>query len=434
MDAGRFDDRRIAVIGLGYVGLPLALSACEAGLAVVGLDVDAAKIPRLLRGESYLRHIPAARVKAAVDSGRFTASSDFDRLAEVDAVLVCVPTPLGRHREPDLSFVEETSREVARRLRPGMLVVLESTTYPGTTREVVKPILESSGLRSGREFHLAYSPEREDPGNPEFTTSKIPKLVGGDGEEATARAVALYRRFVERVVPVSAPEVAEAAKIFENVFRAVNIALVNELKMLCQRMGIDVFEVIEAAATKPFGFMPFWPGPGLGGHCIPIDPFYLTWRAREFDMSTRFVELAGEVNAAMPAWVVGRLAEELDRRFGLALSRARVLLLGVAYKKNVDDVRESPAFAIHRLLAERGAEVAFADPLVPVIPRTREHPELAGVRTLPCTLETWRAFDAVVLVTDHDDLDYAELVEHARFVLDTRGRLRRFRSPRVAVA
>jgi len=434
MGADAFDDREIAVIGLGYVGLPLALTACEAGLKVVGLDVDGAKIPKLLRGESYLRHIPAARVKAAVDSGRFLPSGAFDRLAEVDAVLVCVPTPLGRHREPDLSFVEDTARVIARHLRPGQLVVLESTTYPGTTREVVKPILESSGLRSGVDFHLAYSPEREDPGNPDFTTSRIPKLVGGDGDVATARAVALYRRFVERVVPVSAPEVAEAAKIFENVFRAVNIALVNEFKMLCQRMGLDVFEVIEAAATKPFGFVPFWPGPGLGGHCIPIDPFYLSWRAREFDMPTRFVELAGEINAAMPAWVVGRLSEELDRRFGLALSRARVLLLGVAYKKNVDDVRESPAFAIHRLLHARGTEVAFADPLVAEIPRTREHPELAGMRTLPCTPQTWRAFDAVVLVTDHDGLDYAELVEHARFVLDARGRLRPFRSPKVALA
>ncbi len=426
-----FRDRRIAVIGLGYVGLPLALTAAEAGLEVLGLDVDAAKIPRLLRGESYLRHIDGARVRKAVDSGRLVPSTDFDRLRAVDAVLICVPTPLGRHREPDLSFVEDTARAVAARLRRGQLVVLESTTYPGTTREVVKPILEATGLRSGTDFHLAYSPEREDPGNPDFTTARIPRLVGGDGEAATRRAAALYRRFVERVIPVSSPEVAEAAKIFENVFRAVNIALVNEFKMLCRKMGLDVFEVIEAAATKPFGFVPFWPGPGLGGHCIPVDPFYLAWRARAFDVSARFVELAGEINAMMPDYVVGRLAEELDRRFARGLNGARVLLVGVAYKRDVDDVRGSPAFAIWRRLAARGARVCYHDPHVPEIPRTREYPELAGIRSVPLEPDRLGGLDAAVVVTDHDAVDWTRLVELAPLVLDTRGRYRRLGSPRV---
>ncbi len=425
------EDRRIAVIGLGYVGLPLALAACEAGLEVVGLDADATKIPRLARGESPLRHIDGARIRKAVASGRLVPSTDFDRLRAVDAVLICVPTPLGRHREPDLSFVEATARAVAARLRRGQLVVLESTTYPGTTREVVKPILEATGLRSGADFHLAYSPEREDPGNPDFTTARIPRLVGGDGEAATRRATALYRRFVGRVIPVSSPEVAEAAKIFENVFRAVNIALVNEFKMLCRKMGLDVFEVIEAAATKPFGFVPFWPGPGLGGHCIPVDPFYLAWRARAFDMSARFVELAGEINAMMPDYVVGRLAEELDRRFARGLNGARVLLVGMAYKRHVDDVRESPAFAIWRRLAARGARVCYHDPHVPEIPRTRGYPELAGIRSVPLDPDRLGALDAAVVVTDHDAVDWARLVELAPLVLDTRGRCRRLGSPRV---
>ncbi|MCX8100816.1 MAG: nucleotide sugar dehydrogenase, partial [Geminicoccaceae bacterium] len=317
---------RFGVIGLGYVGLPLALAASRSGLEVLGFDIDAAKVEDLNRGRSPLAHIGDAAVAAARSSGRFAATAEFARLAEVDAIAICVPTPLGPHREPDLSFVEATARQIATSLRAGQLVVLESTTWPGTTRQVVKPILEATGLRSGVDFFLAYSPEREDPGNRDFTTQWIPKLVGGDGERARDLAASLYGRFVEKVVPVESCEVAEAAKLTENIFRAVNIALVNELKLVFTAMGIDVHRVIDAATTKPFGFMPFRPGPGLGGHCIPIDPFYLTWKAHEVGVHTRFIELAGEINTGMPRWVVERLAEAIDRRFGKGLSRSRVLL------------------------------------------------------------------------------------------------------------
>jgi len=413
---------RIGIIGMGYVGLPLALAAGGAGFPVLGFDIDPAKVALLNAGRSPLEHLGDAAIAALRRRGRFEASDDFARLGEVEVVVVCVPTPLGRHREPDLSFVENTARTVAGHLRPGRLVILESTTYPGTTREIVKPILETSGLRSREDFFLAYSPEREDPGNRDFTTTRIPRLVGGDGEPARDLACAFYGGFVEHVVPVSSPEVAEAAKLTENVFRAVNIALVNELKMVFHRMGIDVFEVIEAAATKPFGYMPFWPGPGLGGHCIPIDPFYLTWRAREFGIATKFVELAGEINRMMPAYVVGRLAEELDRRFARGLNGARILLLGVAYKKNVDDTRESPAFAIWELLRERGAAVAYHDPHVPEIPKIREHADLAGLASIPLTAESLAAFEAVLIITDHDAVDYRLVRDHARLVIDTRGR------------
>ena len=421
---GRLSDRsaRIGVVGLGYVGLPLALAAAEAGYAVLGFDTDPDKVARLEAGESYLGHVPAAAVARVRASGRFAATADFDRLVEAEVIAICVPTPLGRHREPDLSFVEGTARQIAKRLRRGQLVILESTTYPGTTREILRPILEGTGLRSGEDFFLAYSPEREDPGNVDFSTSRIPRLVGGDGDRARDLACAFYARFVDQVVPVSSPEVAEAAKLTENIFRAVNIALVNELKLVFQRMGIDIFEVIEAASTKPFGYMPFWPGPGLGGHCIPIDPFYLTWRAREFGLSTRFVELAGEINRMMPEYVVARLAEALDRRFRKGLNGTRILLLGVAYKKNVDDTRESPAFAVWERLRERGAEVAYHDPHVPVIPKTRAHASLAGTASVPLTPGNLAGFDAVLIVTDHDAVDYRLLREHAPLVVDTRGR------------
>lgn len=416
---------RVGVIGLGYIGLPLALAAARSGLDVLGFDIDGPKVEGLNAGLSPLAHIGNEAVRAAVSSGRFMATADFTRLGEPDAIAICVPTPLGRHREPDLSYVETTARQIAKSLRAGQLVILESTTWPGTTREVVKPILETTGLRSGVDFFLAYSPEREDPGNPDYTTARIPKLVGGDGDQARDLAVQLYSRFVEKVVPVESCEVAEAAKLTENIFRAVNIALVNELKLVFSAMGIDVHRVIDAAATKPFGFMPFRPGPGLGGHCIPVDPFYLTWKAHEVGVHTRFIELAGEINRAMPRWVVERVAEAIDRRFGKGLSCSRVLLLGVAYKKNVDDVRESPAFVIWELLEARGATVAFHDPHVAVIPRTREHGQLAGRRSLALDARTLASFDAVLVVTDHDAIDWGLVAAHAALVVDTRDRLPR---------
>jgi UDP-N-acetyl-D-glucosamine dehydrogenase len=422
-----FRERRatLGVIGLGYVGLPLSLTAAEAGFTVIGFDVNAERVARINAAESVVKHIPASRMAAAVDGGRFAATDDFRRLDEPDAILICVPTPLTRHREPDLSFVETTARAIAARLRPGQLVVLESTTYPGTTDEILKPILEATGLRSGADVFIAFSPEREDPGNPSFSTSAIPKVVGGDGRHALDLACGLYGQFVETVVPVSSTAAAEAVKLTENIFRSVNIALVNELKLVYEAMGIDVWEVIEAAKTKPFGFMPFYPGPGLGGHCIPIDPFYLTWRARAFDVPTRFIELAGEVNTAMPGHVVARLAEAIDRKSGKGLSQSSVLVLGLAYKKNVDDTRESPALRLIDLLEERGATVAFHDPHVAVIPPTREHPRLAGRPSVPLTPETLAGSDAVLIVTDHDDVDYAAVVRHSVLVVDTRNVCRR---------
>ncbi|HEY1427269.1 MAG TPA: nucleotide sugar dehydrogenase, partial [Caulobacteraceae bacterium] len=346
--AGRLEvrDATVGVIGLGYVGLPLAAAAARAGFSTIGFDIDPQKAERLNAGESYIDAVASDELAALIGKQLFRATDDFARLADCDVVAICVPTPLTRQREPDLSYVEATARTIALTLRPGQLIVLESTTYPGTTREVLKPLLEAGGLRSGRDFLLAFSPEREDPGNADFATRSIPKVVAGDGPAAARAVKAFYGAVVDRVVPVSSLDTAEAVKITENVFRAVNIALVNELKMVFDRMGIDVWEVIEAAKTKPFGFMPFYPGPGLGGHCIPIDPFYLTWKSREFDMPTRFIELAGEINLAMPRYVVGRLEEALDARLGKSLGQSRVLIVGLAYKKNVADVRESPTFKL----------------------------------------------------------------------------------------
>lgn len=429
----RARDASVGIIGMGYVGLPLMLAATNAGFRVLGFDVDEPKVAALNEGRSPLKHFGDARIAATRESGLFEATADFARLGEADAVLICVPTPLGPHREPDLSYVEATARSIAAALRPGQLVVLESTTWPGTTRELVKPILEATGLRSGDDFLLAFSPEREDPGNIDFETSGIPKVVGGDGAAAREAACALYDQFVTRTVPVSSADVAEAVKLTENIFRAVNIALVNELKTVYTAMGIDVFEVIEAAKTKPFGFMPFYPGPGLGGHCIPIDPFYLTWKAQEFGVHTRFIELAGEINHAMPAWVVGRLAVELDRRTGKGLSASRVLLLGVAYKRDVDDIRESPAFAIWHLLEGRGAEVAYHDPHVPTIPPTREHGELAGRESVALDEASVASFDAVVIVTDHRAIDWALVMRSARVLVDSRGTTRTLEGDRSTI-
>lgn len=408
----------VGVIGLGYVGLPLVPAIAEAGYGVIGFDIDTAKITELKEGRSYIRHIPSETLAPLVTNGSFLPTSDMRRIADVDVMLICVPTPLTRNREPDLSFVVATTEAIAAHLQPGQLIVLESTTYPGTTREVMRPILERTGLRSGIDFFLAYSPEREDPGNTSFRTSQIPKVVGGDGEVALELACALYSRVVSGTVPVSTVETAEAVKLTENIFRAVNIALVNELKLLYETMGIDVWEVIDAAKTKPFGYMPFYPGPGLGGHCLPIDPFYLTWKAREYGVSTRFIELAGEINTAMPGHVVSSLATALDGHCGRGLKGARILVLGISYKKDVDDIRESPALRIIGLLEERGATVDYHDPYVPVIPNTREHPELAGRASVP--LEGLDAYDGVLICTDHSNVDYRAVLDHAPIVVDTR--------------
>src|SRR5688572_12715961 len=409
---------RIGIIGLGYVGLPLACLFAEKGFPTTGFDIDTPKVTTLNSGRSYIKHIPGKRIAVVRNSDKFDATDDFARLKQMDAIIICVPTPLTKYREPDLQFIVKTGQEIAPNLRKGQLIVLESSTYPGTTREDLKPILEATGLKSGVDFWLAYSPEREDPGNANFGTNDIPKVVGGDGKVALELTVALYDQVVVKTVPVSSPETAETVKLTENIFRAVNIALVNELKVICAAMGIDVWEVIEDRKTKPFGFMPFYPGPGLGGHCIPIDPFYLTWKAREFGINTRFIELAGEINSTMPDYVVRRTAEMLDRQTGKGLSQARVLIVGVAYKKNVDDTRESPAFAIIDILEERGATVDYHDPHVLEIPRTREHAKLAGRRSVDAA--TAGSYDVAVIVTDHAVIDWQALVSNAKLVIDTR--------------
>jgi UDP-N-acetyl-D-glucosamine dehydrogenase len=410
----------IGIVGLGYVGVPLALAAARAGFTVIGFDIDVARVDRLNQGQSQIKHIPDALLQAAVEAGKFSATADFDRLVEPDAILIAVPTPLTRHREPDLSYVEKTASAIAPRLRFGQLIVLESTTWPGTTREVIRPILEAGGLASGRDFYLAFSPEREDPGNDSYGTATIPKIVGGEGAAALELANALYGALVVRTVPVSSTATAEAVKLTENIFRSVNIALVNELKVIYDAMGIDIWEVIDAAKTKPFGFMPFYPGPGLGGHCIPIDPFYLTWKAREFGIATRFIELAGEINTSMPIYVVARLAEALDRLSSRGLNGAKILLLGVAYKKNVDDMRESPALVLIETLEKRGALVDYYDPYIPIIPRTREHAALAGRRSKSLAPEAIASYDAILIATDHDGVDYKSVAAHAKLVIDTR--------------
>jgi len=422
----------VGVIGLGYVGLPLAATIAEAGFATIGFDTDPAKIEALAKAESYIRHVSADRLRPIVRSdavagqGGFQPAPGFELLAHCDAVLICVPTPLTANREPDLSYIERTAEVLARHLRPGQLVVLESTTYPGTTDEVLVPILERSGLRVGRDFHAAFSPEREDPNNPSFTTRTIPKLVGGVTPECTNAAVALYSAFIERVVPVSAASVAEAAKLLENIYRCVNIALVNELKVLFDRMNLDIFEVIEAASTKPFGFTPFYPGAGLGGHCIPIDPFSLTWRARQFELTTRFIELAGEVNHAMPGFVVEKLSEALNDR-GRSVKGARILLLGVAYKRDIDDVRESPALKIIDILRRKGAEVAYHDPYVPALKRGRRYD--FRLESVPLTAAELARADAAVVTTDHSAFDYDFIVRESRLVVDTRNATRAVTAP-----
>lgn len=415
---------RVGVIGMGYVGLPLINAFNDEGFDTIGFDIDQAKVEGLNAGRSPLQTVADARVGRMVASGRFAATTDFARLREVDAILICVPTPLTRQREPDLSYVIETGRTITKHLRSGHLVVLESTTYPGTTIEELKPVLETSGLQSRRDFLLAYSPEREDPGNDRYDTQRIPKVIGGDGPEASKATAALYSQIVVATVPVSTTQAAEAVKLTENIFRAVNIALVNELKIIFTRMGIDIWEVIDAAKSKPFGFMPFYPGPGLGGHCIPIDPFYLTWKAREFETTTRFIELAGEINRAMPDYVVNVLANALDQRFSRGLNGSRILLLGLAYKKNVDDCRESPSFRLHEILSHRGATVDYYDPYIAVIPKTREYASLAGAKSVKWDPREFANYEAALICTDHDGVDYAALVENCRLVVDTRNAAR----------
>jgi UDP-N-acetyl-D-glucosamine dehydrogenase len=411
---------KTAIVGLGYVGLPLSLQFARSGVSVLGLDIDAAKVEAIHAGRSYIKHIASEAIAEMVKAGRFSASTDFSRVRELDAVIICVPTPLNKNREPDISFILKTGEAIAPHLQRGMLVVLESTTYPGTTDEDLRGVLEAgSGLKAGVDFHLAFSPEREDPGNPDSKVASVPKVVGGLTPACLARATALYGKAIKTLVPVSSCRVAEATKLLENIFRGVNIALVNELKVVYAAMGIDVWEVINAAKTKPFGFMPFYPGPGLGGHCIPIDPFYLTWKAREYGQHTRFIELAGEVNSAMPAHVVSRVADALNAH-RKSVKGSRVLVLGLAYKPNVDDYRESPSFVLMDQLKERGAEVSFHDPYVPKIGMTREHAQWAGKQSVKWDRALLQGFDVVLIATNHGNVDYAELAEVSECIVDTR--------------
>ena len=410
----------VGIIGLGYVGLPLVLRFCQAGFRVLGFDTDDRKVEALNRGESYIMHIPSARLGELLKSrnGRqFEATSDMARLGEPDVLIICVPTPLTPKREPDLRYITSTTRQIAAALRPGQLISLESTTYPGTTEELVLPML-SGDLQVGREFYLVFSPEREDPGNAEFEVRTIPKVVGGITPGCREHGVALYGKVIDRVIPVSSTQAAEMSKLLENIYRAVNIALVNELKMLCLRMGVDIFEIIEASKTKPFGFQAFYPGPGLGGHCIPIDPFYLTWKAREYDFSTRFIELAGDINSNMPYFVAQRVSEVLNK-YALPLKGARILVLGIAYKKNVDDNRESPALKIIQLLSREGAVVSYNDPHIPHCAGMRHYPGF-DMESTPLTAETLQEADLVLLVTDHSHYDYAWIASQAHLIVDTR--------------
>ena len=411
---------KIAIVGLGYVGLPLAIQFARANVNVLGLDIDTGKVDLVNKGRSYIKHIAPETVAEVVTQKRLCASTDFSRVSEVEAVIICVPTPLSRNREPDISFVLETGRAIAPHLSRGALVVLESTTYPGTTDEDLRSVLEAgSGMKAGADFHLAFSPEREDPANEQSKVKLIPKVVGGHTPACLERAVSLYGKTIDKVVPVSSCRVAEATKLLENIFRSVNIALVNELKLVYGAMGIDIWEVIEAARTKPFGFMPFYPGPGLGGHCIPIDPFYLTWKAREYGQHTRFIELAGEINTRMPEHVVRVVADALNTQCK-AIKGSKILILGLAYKPNVDDERESPSYVLMKLLAERGAEVAYYDSYVPLIKPTREHPQFAGRKSVEWNRATIGAFDLVLIATNHSSVNYHELGDWAQCIVDTR--------------
>lgn len=415
----KLNDRtaRIGVIGLGYVGLPLMLRFTEVGYRVTGFDVDQNKVSSLNEGQSYIERITNDTIQGARAKG-FEATADFSRCREVDALIICVPTPLNKYREPDLSFVIATTDSIVPHLRAGQVVSLESTTYPGTTEEELRPRIAAKGLEVGENVFLVFSPEREDPSNPNYETKTIPKICGGTTAACLEVGLALYGQAIDKVVPVSSTQAAEMTKLLENIHRAVNIGLANEMKIICDKMGIDVYEVIRAAATKPFGFVPYYPGPGLGGHCIPIDPFYLTWKAREYGVHTRFIELAGEINSAMPKWVIGKVTDALNER-GKALRGSQVLVLGLAYKKNVDDLRESPSIELMEVLQEKGARIAYSDPHIPVFPRMREH--YFDLKSLPLTPDSIAQFDCVILATNHDVFDYGLIKQHARLLVDTRG-------------
>lgn len=422
----RIKDRSaiVGIVGMGYVGLPLAVAAHRAGYAVVGFDTNPQRVAELNKASSPIGRISDQILRTMLDSKRFSVTSDYARFRDCDVIIICVPTPLNRHREPDLSYIVQTTQGILPHLRQGQLISLESTTYPGTTRDVMRPILEESGLKSGTDFFLAFSPEREDPGNADFHTATIPKVVGGHGDDACEIAEAFYSSVVNKVVPVANCEIAEAVKLTENIFRSVNIALVNELKIVYSKMGINVWDVIDAAKTKPFGYMPFYPGPGLGGHCIPIDPFYLAWKAREFEVPTRFIELAGEINTHAPYKVIETLIDALSNRSRKSIKGARILLFGIAYKKNVEDMRESPAITLIRLIEERGGIVDYYDPYIPEVPNLRDHPEMIGRKSVTFNPKAFTGYDAGLICTDHGNVDYNAIADSMAIVVDTRNALR----------
>lgn len=407
----------VGIIGLGYVGLPLILRYSEVGYSVIGFDIDQSKIDSLRQGRSYIEHIPSNAIAKALSNG-LQVTLDFSRVGDIDVIIICVPTPLNKHREPDISFIVNTMNSLVPYLKKGQIVSLESTTYPGTTDEELRPRIESTGLKVGKDVFLVFSPEREDPGNLNFITKTIPKVCGGTTPACLEAGLALYRQAIDQVVPVSSTRAAEMTKLLENIHRAVNIGMANEMKIIADKMGIDIYEVIRAAATKPFGFVPYYPGPGLGGHCIPIDPFYLTWKAREYGLHTRFIELAGEVNSSMPEWVVNKIVEAMNERCK-AINGSKILILGIAYKKNIDDMRESPSVELMKLLQQKGAEIAYSDPHVPVFPKMRKHHFILS--SVPLSARTISGYDCIVIATDHDAFDYSMIKQNANLIVDTRG-------------
>ena len=425
-------DAKIGVVGLGYVGLPLVIEFCKSGFSVTGLDIDEKKIEALSEGKSFIKHIPDEKIQALNGVGSFKAITDFEQVKNLDCILICVPTPLNKNREPDMSYIVSTAKQIAPHMKKGQLIVLESTTYPGTTQDILLPELEfGSGLKGNEDFFVAYSPEREDPNNKEYTTASIPKVIGSDHPTGLEISEALYSCIINTTVPVSSTQVAEATKLMENIFRSVNIALVNELKMVFDKMGIDIWEVIEASSTKPFGFMPFYPGPGLGGHCIPIDPFYLTWKAREYNVSTRFIELAGEVNISMPEYVLQKTFEALNQS-GKSVKDSKIILLGLAYKKNVDDHRESVTFKIMDLLSKNGATVDYNDPYIPQIMPVREYKQFVGKKSVP--LENLNQYDLAIILTDHSSYNCEAIVEQSNIVVDTRNACGKIKSDKIIKA